>query len=69
MYFSNPGGWRRLHNEEFRNLCASPNIIKENEMRMQHAWESCEIHTKFYIGKPEGKRTLGRPRLRWEYNK
>jgi hypothetical protein len=22
------GGWRRLHNEELRNLYASPNIIK-----------------------------------------
>jgi hypothetical protein len=22
------GGWRRLHNEEFRNLYASPNIIR-----------------------------------------
>jgi len=22
------GGWRRLHNEEFHNLCASQNIIR-----------------------------------------
>jgi hypothetical protein len=22
------GGWRRLHNEEFHNLYASPNIIR-----------------------------------------
>jgi len=21
-------GWKRLHNEEFHNLCASPNIIR-----------------------------------------
>jgi hypothetical protein len=21
------GGWRRLHNDELRNLCSSPNII------------------------------------------
>jgi hypothetical protein len=22
------GGWRRLHNEEFNNSCASPNVIR-----------------------------------------
>jgi hypothetical protein len=22
------GGWRKLHNEEFHNMCSSPNIIK-----------------------------------------
>jgi hypothetical protein len=29
------GGWRKLHNEEFHNLCSSPSIIrmiKEDEM-------------------------------------
>jgi hypothetical protein len=27
------GGWRRLHNEELRNLYASPNIIKVTKSR------------------------------------
>jgi hypothetical protein len=27
------GGWRRLHNEELRNLYASPNIIRVNNAR------------------------------------
>jgi hypothetical protein len=22
------GGWRRLHNEELHNLCASPDIVR-----------------------------------------
>jgi len=22
------GGWRRLHNEELHNFCASPNVIR-----------------------------------------
>jgi hypothetical protein len=26
------GGWRKLHNEELRNLYSSPNIIKEDEI-------------------------------------
>jgi hypothetical protein len=26
------------------------------------------MHTNFLVGKPEGKRPLGRPRRRWEYN-
>jgi hypothetical protein len=30
------GGWRKLHNEELRNLCSSPNIIrcKDKEYEM-----------------------------------
>jgi hypothetical protein len=30
---------------------------------MWHAWER---RGKFLVGKPEGKRSLGRPRRRWE---
>ena len=26
------------------------------------------MHREFYLGKPEGKRPLGRPRHRWEDN-
>jgi hypothetical protein len=31
------GGWRRLHNEELRNLYASPSIIRVTESRMRWA--------------------------------
>jgi hypothetical protein len=33
---------------------------------MWHAWERRENCTRFWWGKPEGKRPLGRPRHRWE---
>jgi hypothetical protein len=33
---------------------------------MWHAWERRE---KFLMGKPEGKRQLGRPRRRWDQNR
>jgi hypothetical protein len=32
---------------------------------MWHAWERREVY-KVLVGKPEGKRPLGRPRHRWE---
>ena len=35
---------------------------------MQHVWERVEVHIGFMMGKPEGKRPLGRPRRRWEDN-
>jgi hypothetical protein len=33
---------------------------------MWQAWERREKCTRFLVGKPEGKRPLGRPRHRWE---
>jgi hypothetical protein len=33
---------------------------------MWHAWAGGETCTGFSLGKPEGKRTLERPRRRWE---
>jgi hypothetical protein len=30
--------------------------------------ETGEVHTGFSVGRPDGKRTLGRPRHRWEDN-
>jgi hypothetical protein len=34
---------------------------------MYHAWEKRNAY-RILVGKPEGKRPLGRPRRRWEYN-
>jgi hypothetical protein len=64
--------WRKLHNEELHNLCSSPDIIrqiKSRRMRWVGHVVRMEEERKLYkvlVGKPEGKRPLGRPRCKWE---
>jgi hypothetical protein len=65
------GEWRKLHNEELHNLYSSADIIrqvKSRRMRAEHvARMGVERNVyKVLVGKPEGKRPLGRPRRRWE---
>jgi len=66
--------WRRLHNEEFNDLYSSPNIlmvIKSRRMRWAEHVARMGEETGVYrvlVGKPEGKRLLGRPRRRWVDN-
>jgi hypothetical protein len=67
------GGWRRLHNEELRNLNLSLNIIlvvKSKTMRgARHVASMGERNTyNIVVGKPEGKRPLGRPSRRCDDN-
>jgi hypothetical protein len=68
------GEWRKLHNEELRDLYSSPSIIRIfKSRRMGWAGHVAQMRTKrnayrLLVGKPEGKIPLGRPRLRWVDN-
>ena len=68
------GEWLKIHNEELRNLYSLPNIVrvvKSRRMRwaghVPRMGEGRGVH-RVLVGKPEGKRPLGRPRRRWEDN-
>jgi hypothetical protein len=67
-------GWRKLHNEELHNLSSSSSIIgiiKSRRMRLEgHVARMGEKRNvyRLFIGKPEGKRPLGRPRCTWINN-
>jgi hypothetical protein len=68
------GGWRRLHNEELHNLYSSPSIIRMIKPRRMgwagHVAQVGERRNAYRIlmGRPEGRRPLGRPRRRWVDN-
>jgi hypothetical protein len=68
------GDWRKLHNEELHNLYFSPNIIRMIKSKMIR-WavnvarmEAPRTAYRILVGKPGGKRPLGRPRRRWVDN-
>jgi transcription termination factor 2 len=68
------GEWRKLHNEELRDLYSSPSIIRMIMSRMMkwagHVARMGEKRNarRLLVGKPEEKRPLGRPRRRWMDN-
>jgi hypothetical protein len=56
----------KLHNEELRNLYASPNIIRRIRWVGHVAcMGNMENAYSILVGKPEGKRPLGTPMCRW----
>jgi hypothetical protein len=68
------GLWRKLHNNKLHSLYSSPNIVMEIKSRRMrwagHVTRMGEERGVYRVleGRPKGKRPLGRPRRRWEYN-
>ena len=68
------GNWRKVHSEEFNDLYSSPinfRVIKSR--RIKWAGHVARIGERrgvdrVFVGKPDGKRSPGRPRRRWEGN-
>jgi hypothetical protein len=66
------GDWRKLHSEELHDLYSSPDTIRQ-VMSRRMSWaghvarmgEERKVY-KVLVGKPEGKRPLGRPWCRWK---
>ena len=68
------GEWRKMHNEKLNDLYSLPSIVwvvKSRQMR----WAGHVVCMgedrgvqRVLVGKPEGKRPLGRSRHRWEDN-
>ncbi|KAJ4439437.1 hypothetical protein ANN_07561 [Periplaneta americana] len=68
------GEWRKLNNTELHALYSSPDIIRNIKSRclrwagyVARMGESRNAY-RVLVGRPEGKRSLGRPRRRWEDN-
>jgi hypothetical protein len=66
------GEWRNLHSGDLHNLYSLPDIIRQiKSRRMRWAGHMARMEKgrnvyRVLVGKPEGKRPLGRPRRRWE---
>jgi hypothetical protein len=68
------GEWRKLHSEDLNDPYSSPSIVRVIKLRrirlaghLAHMGERRGIY-RVLVGKPEGKRPLGRSRIRWEDN-
>jgi hypothetical protein len=68
------GSWRKLHSDELHDLYSLPNIVRViKSRRMRWAGHVALMGEgrgayRVLVGRPKGKRPLGRPRHRWEYN-
>jgi hypothetical protein len=69
------GSWRILHkDDELHSLYSSTNIVMV--IKSRRMWWAGHVARmgkgrgiyRVLVGKPEGKRPLGRPRRRWEDN-
>ena len=68
------GEWRKFHNEELNDLYCLHSIVRViKSVRMRWAGHVARVGGRggvyrVLVGKPEGKRLLGRTRRRWEDN-
>jgi hypothetical protein len=68
------GDWRKLQSEKLHHLYASPNIILAIKSRTIRCAGYAACMGKWrggyrvLMGKPEGKRQLGRPTHKWKDN-
>jgi hypothetical protein len=68
------GEWRKLHNEKLNHLYSLPTVVRVIKSRRMR-WAVHEVRLReergvyrILVGKPEGKRPLGRPTRRWVDN-
>jgi len=66
--------WRKWRNDELHGPYSSPNIVSVIISRRMR-WVGCVAHMgerrgvyEILVGRPEGKRPLGRPKHRWKGN-
>jgi hypothetical protein len=67
------GEWRKLHNEERNDLCCSSTVVPVIKSRLRCAGDVARMGKgrgvyRVLVGKPEGKKSLGRPMRRLEDN-
>jgi hypothetical protein len=63
--------WRKFHNDELHSLYSSSIIVRGSKLR-EMRWAGYVAHMgeergvyRILVGRPEGKRPLGRSRCRW----
>jgi len=68
------GEWRKIHNEELNDMYSSLSIVRVIKSRRMR-WTGHVARTgerigvyRVLVGKPEGNRSLGRTRGKWEDN-
>jgi hypothetical protein len=68
------GSWKKLQNDELQSLYCSPNIFRVIKSRrigwaghVARMGERRGVY-RVLVGRPEGKRPVGRSRRRWEDN-